>query len=92
MCGKGDAWSSVEGADAMIQVVTQDTLLKPAMDPAVAAAYRLLGLLPTAHPLVVAKARTALLAVSTSPKRWEEIEEAYRLVCDAQRESKTKRS
>ena len=77
----------------MIQVVVRDCLVKPAVGPQLAAAYRLLGLLPTVHPLVVAKGRTALLAVSTSPRRWEAIEAAYRLICEARRQqAKTKRS
>ncbi|MDQ3902015.1 MAG: hypothetical protein M3319_16765 [Actinomycetota bacterium] len=48
--------------------------------PALDAAYELLGLLPTAHPLMVAKARTALLTVSTSTRREMEIEAAYATV------------
>jgi hypothetical protein len=68
----------------MSQVVARDALVKPAMDPAVAAAHRLLGLLPSAHPLVMAKARTALLAATANPRRWEEVEQAYQVVCEHQ--------
>ena len=66
----------------MSQVMVRDSLVKPGMDPAVAAAYQLLGLLPNAHEIVVAKARTGLLAMSTSPRRWDEIEQAYQVICE----------
>jgi hypothetical protein len=45
---------------------------------------QVLGLLPSAHPLVMAKARTALLAATANPRRWEEVEQAYQVVCEHQ--------
>ena len=61
----------------MVQVTVRDRRLGMGVEQA----YRLLGVLPGAHPLVIAKARTALLALSGSDKRDREIEAAYLVVC-----------
>jgi hypothetical protein len=63
---------------------TERLVASPALDDA----YRTLGLLPTAHDLVVAKARTALLVFSTTAAREVVIEEAYRRIMLARMRAK----
>ena len=60
-----------------------------AASPALDDVYRTLGLLPTAHDLVVAKARTALLVIATTAVREVVIEEAYRRIMLARMRAKT---
>ncbi len=57
--------------------------------PALDDAYWTLGLLPTAHDLVVVKARTALLVFATTAAREVVIEEAYRRIMLARMRAKT---
>jgi hypothetical protein len=59
------------------------------MSRELAAAYQLLGVRPDCHDLVLGKARTALLTISTSDRQDAKIEAAYAVIRRSRRAPST---